>query len=81
MIDDAFKLTVDREFPNPLIYQKMKLENFMKNDHSSPQVFSHKASIGITGGSTTHKKKTPTKFADFAKKAHRSNKNKQNQQI
>jgi len=32
MLDDAFRLTIDREFPNPLISQKTKLENFLRNN-------------------------------------------------
>ena len=70
MIDDALKLTVDREFPNPLIYQKMKLESFMKN-HEHSSAFPHKSSSCYTTASTKIKKGS-TKLVDFPKKTHRA---------
>jgi len=79
MIDDAFKLTVDREFPNPLIYQKMKLESFVKNHEHSSSAFPHKHSTGYTTASTKVKKGS-TKFADLPKKTNRSSSKSQKMQ-
>jgi len=31
MLDDAFKLTIDRDFPNPLICDKLELAHQIKN--------------------------------------------------
>ena len=58
MIDDAFKLTIDREFPNPLLNEKTKLENFVKSYEHSTSSFSAKVSTGYNSASTKIKKFT-----------------------